>query len=407
MHFFKNFLANHLSRELKELYISSIILRFALSALYIFEPIYFLKVGLSVGQIILYQAGLYLLYFLLLPIGGKLARLHGYEHVMSWSSPFLIIYLIALYAIPFNKIFIIIALVSAVLYKSLYWPGFHADFAKFGQSHERGREISLLVAVLTSVGVFGPIFGGWVITVAGWQTLFAIIGIFVLFSSVPMLTTPEKFQPVNFSYKEAMREVFAKKNRSQTTAFIGYSEDLIFGVIWPIFIATVVKNLFNVGALISASTLVNVLIILLIGNFVDKHARLRIERFGSVLTAFVWLGASLIRSAGGVFIFDNLYRISRHILGTSLMSIIYDEAKNSSVMKVMIFREMGLAFGKVLGALVIFLVWTAFPDRLNILFLLAGFFSLFYLLLKERVKPDGLVIPPTQPDTTLPIKPMN
>lgn len=404
MHFFKNLLANHLSRELKELYISSIILRFALSALYIFEPIYFLKVGLSIGQIILYQAGLYLLYFFLLPIGGKLARLHGYEHVMSWSSPFLIIYLIALYAVPYNKALIFVALVSAVFYKSLYWPGFHADFAKFGQSHERGREISLLVAVLTSVGVFGPIFGGWVITVAGWQTLFVIIGIFILLSSIPMLTTPEKFQPVNFSYKEAMREVFAKKNRSQTAAFIGYSEDLIFGVIWPIFIAMVVKNLFNVGALISASTLVNVLIILFIGNLVDKHARLRIERFGSILTAFVWLGASLIRSAGGVFIFDNLYRISRHILGTSLMSIIYDEAKNSSVMKVMIFREMGLAFGKVLGALVIFLVWTAFPDRLNLLFLLAGFFSLFYLLLKERVKPDGLVIPPTQPDTTIPIK---
>lgn len=404
MHFLKNLLANHLSRELKELYLSSIILRFALSALYIFEPIYFLKIGLSIGQIILYQAGLYLLYFFLLPIGGKLARLHGYEHVMSWSSPFLIIYLIALYIMPFNKIFILVALVSAVLYKSLYWPGFHADFAKFGQSHERGREISLLVAILTSVGVFGPIFGGWVITVAGWQILFVIIGVFILLSSIPMLTTPERFQPVNFSYKEAMREVFAKKNRSQTLAFIGYSEDLIFGVIWPIFIATVVKNLFTVGALISASTLVNVLIILLIGNFIDKHARLRIERFGSILTAFVWLGASLIKSAGGIFVFDNLYRISRHILGTSLMSIIYDEAKNSSVMKVMIFREMGLAFGKVLGALIVFLIWTMFPDRLNILFVLAGSFSLFYLLLKERAKPDGLVVPPTQPDTTIPIK---
>ncbi len=405
MHFLKNLFANHLSRELKELYLSAIILRFALSALYIFEPIYFLKIGLSIGQILLYQAALYLLYFLLLPIGGKLARLHGYEHVMTWSSPFLIIYLVALFAMPYNQMFIILALISAVFYKSLYWPGFHADFARFGQSHERGKEIGLLVAVLTSVGIFGPIFGGWIISIAGWQTLFVIIGSFILFSSIPMLTTPEKFQPVDFSYQEAIREVFAKRNLRQSIAFIGYSEDLIFGIIWPIFIAAVIKNLFGVGALISASTLVNILIILLIGNFVDKHARLRIERFGSILTAFVWFGASLIRNAAGVFIFDNLYRISRNILGTSLMSIIYDEAKNSSVMKVMIFREMGLAFGKILGALVALLVWTIFPNRLNLLFVLAGLFSLFYLLLKERVKPDGLTLPPIQPDVIVPINP--
>jgi hypothetical protein len=403
MGFFKNLFANHLSRELKELYLSSIILRFAFSAIAIFEPIYFLRVGMSFGDILLFYGVMYLLYFFGLPLGGRLARLHGYEHVMAWSSPFLIIYFISLFALPYNPFFLIAALLAAVIYKCLYWPGFHADFARFGRSENRGKEISALTALLSAVSILGPIFGGFVISIAGFQTLFVIVSALALFSNIPMLITPEKFTPLDFSYPEAVKEVFKKKNWRQTISLIGYSEDLIFTIAWPIFIATVIKSLLALGALISASILLNTVVIILIGSFVDKHKRLSVEKLGTVLTSFVWFGAAFIKSGLGVFLFDNFYRTTRHVLGAPLMSIIYDEAKNSSVMKVMIFREMSLAFGKVIGAILAIALWLKFPDKLNYLFVLAGLLTLFYLLLKERVRKDGFVVPPVQPDVTAPI----
>lgn len=400
----KNLLANHLSRELKELFLSSAIIHFATSAIAIFEPIYFLRVGLSIGDIFLFYGALYFLYFLLLPLGGRLAKMHGYEHVMLWSSPFSIIYYLSLFAIPYHPFFIFAALTSLVISKSLYWPGYHADFARYGRSDERGREIGGLVALLSLAAILGPVFGGLVISVSSFQVLFVIVAVLILLSNIPLLTTPEKFTPTSFSYKNAMKEIFRKENWRQTGAFIGYSEDTIAMIIWPIFISFIIKDLFSLGAIISGSIILNALIMLVVGNLVDRRSRISIERLGTVMTALVWFGRTIVNSSFGVFLSDNFYRISRSILGISLMSIVYDEAKKTSVMSTMIFREMGLALGKFLGAIVAILVWIRFPDRLDYLFILAGILSLFYLLLKERIKKDGMIIPLIGPDLTVPIQ---
>ena len=103
-----SFFPHHISRELKELFWSRAIMDFAVAAVALFEPIYLYTLGYSLQVILLFYIEVYIVYFILLPVGAKFANRFGYEHSMTLSTIFLVGYYLALYAIGSNPIFLVI-----------------------------------------------------------------------------------------------------------------------------------------------------------------------------------------------------------------------------------------------------------------------------------------------------------
>lgn len=379
--FYHRYFADGLSRQMKELFCSTAILDFATSAVGIFEPIYLYTLGFSIQWIILFFIAVYALYFFLLPLGGKIARLHGYEHAILYSTPFLILYYLSLFAIPYHPIFIGVAVIALGLQKMLYWPGYHADFARFGADGARGKEISNLIVLDSLVVVLGPVFGGVVITTLGFKFLFIIVAVLILFSNIPLLLTPEKFESVPFSYKDAMKRLVKKENRRRLFAFVGFGEEHIAGYLWPIFIFLVIKEYFSVGLVVSASVLAATILTLYIGRISDGGGRRGVLKIGVIFTFFNWVMRVLVISGLGIFMVNSLYLISRRAMAVPFMAITYEDAKKTSVMQSVIFLQMALVIGKILVSILALLALYFFPNSWFAIFILGALMTLLYALL--------------------------
>lgn len=91
-----HYFSKHPSHELKELYFSVGIMDFATSAVALFEPIYLWTRGYSFAQIAMFYGAVYLLYTILLPLGGRIAARFGFEHSILTSQFAFIAYYVAL-----------------------------------------------------------------------------------------------------------------------------------------------------------------------------------------------------------------------------------------------------------------------------------------------------------------------
>lgn len=375
---------------MKEMFFSAVILSFAQNTIAIFEPIYLFSLGYSLRFILGFYFISYVLYFFLLPWGGQIARTRGYEHSILYSAPFLILYYLSLFSIPYHSVFVVAALLSQSLHKALYWPGYHADIAKFGSNKERGKELSNFSLLSIFTAVAAPAFGGLVITFFGFKILFIIVACLILISNLPLLATPENFKPKPFLYKRAFMDLFRKEKRRKFFGFLGYGEALLSIVVWPIFVSLLIVGYDKIGFLFSASVLVGVVVTLFVGRIADHHRHTPLIRFGAFFTATSWIARIFISGLYGAFLVDSLRRVSRIFGGIPMDASTYSDAQKSSVMRSVIFREMALSLGKGLAALVgiILLTFTSVEKSWSWFFILAAIFSLFYCLFERDSEKD-------------------
>lgn len=364
------------------MYVSAAIRDFAVAAVGIFEPVYLYRSGFGLDGILLFYAAVYLLFFLALPIGGRICRKHGYEKTILFSSPFLILYYLSLFAIPFHPAFVGVAVVALVLQKILYWPGYHANFATWMDEREEGKEISNRIAITAIATSFSPIFGGALIAVGGFGSLFVTVAALILLANAPLLRTPERFEPRSFPYSEMFRRLFNWKARRRFLSFFGYGEQLFALAAWPVFIAIVVPDLLTLGVIVSLSRLVNVIVTLYAGHLADEGDKKRVVGSGVMFTAASWLIRPFIAGPLGVFLIDSYYRIARNILAVPFSSMFYDHAKRGDVMVRVVFGEMALSLGKLAACLVGIAAVRLFPEHpWPALFVAAGLLSLLYGLI--------------------------
>lgn len=383
--YIEHYFAPHPSHEVKELLFSGAILNFAIGAVALFEPIFLYKAGFTIPQVLLLFGAMYLLYLVLLPLGGHVCRRHGNDHTILLSSPFLVTYYAALFAVSYDRRAVIVALVALAIQKILYWPGYHANFASWGKPQEGGREVADSTALIGVMNVLAPAFGGLVIATFGFPVLFLIVCVLIFVSNIPLLKLPEVYLPQPFSYRDAWTRLVDPANRDRFLAFFAYGEQLVALVAWPLYVMTVIASAVTMGIVISLSQLANVFSTLYIGRVVDEELghRERVVRSGALYTALAWLIRPFMTGGLGVFLSDSLYRISSQTIGIPLISLNYDAAREGDVMSAVVFLEMALALGKIVAAGLAALILYAWPSAWPAVFVLAAVFTSLYAMMRK------------------------
>ena len=382
-HFIEHYFAPHPSTELREMFFATAILDFATASVMVFEPIYLYSVGFSITQILYFFIALYVLYFFLLPLGGRICRGHGYEHSILYSSPFLIIYYLSLFATRFDRRFILAALFALAIQKILYWPGYHSNFATYGDGKEVGREVSNRYTMASLASALAPLVGSLIIARSGFASLFIFVSILILLSNLPMMKTPELFVPKDFPYVDAVKRVFERGNARKFFAFFGYGEELVALVLWPIFISLMVKDFVYVGTIVSLSMFVTILVTLYVGRLSDEGNRTAVLRTGTIYTAASWFVRPIVTGGFGAFLTDLFYRVAKNTMSVPQVAMIYDDARKNHVMRTVIFFEMSLALGKVAAALLAVAACWYLKNPWIAIFIIAGVFSSLFSLLKD------------------------
>ncbi len=370
-----------LARQVKELYLATILQSLALAMIIIFEPIYLWQQGLGLKGILIFYLAVYGFYVLFISLGAKFANRFGYETSIALSTVMQVIYMATLFLSAWSWWWLTITVLAYAWQKSLYWPAYHADFAYNSDANEQGRQLSGLSVCIAFVYVLGPLLAGLLLTFSSWLWLFALSSFILLLSNWPLLRTREVFQPTSFPYLETYRRVFSRSNWRRLLAYIGFGEELIVMVIWPVFIAVVIVNYAEIGAVVAASTLVMALVTLYIGRLSDEKSASRILRFSVWFYFLSWLGRLLVNLPFAVFVVDAWSRVSKNAVIIPLMSITYGQSRQSSVMFGSVFFEMSLSIGKIFAALLLLGVFS-FGESWAIAWLAGASMTLLYLLLK-------------------------
>ncbi|MEA3249025.1 MAG: hypothetical protein U9Q03_01560, partial [Patescibacteria group bacterium] len=309
-------------------------------------------------------------------------------HTMLFSSPFLVLFYLSLFAIPTSPIFLGVAVISTVLYRTLYWSGYHANFATWMKSKEAGKEVSNRIALTAIASAFAPLIGGAVIVSFGFGALFIVVTMLILLSNVPLLRTPEMFVPKKFSYGKAVRRFVKRFGSTHFLTFFALGESFIALTAWPIFIVIMIPDLLVIGFLVSFARFINVLVTLYVGRLSDEDRRDSVLYSGTVFTIGSWLVRPLISGPLGVFLIDSYYRVSRNMTIVPFWSTAYGVAKKEGVMSTIIFQEMSLAFGKACAGVLAILMFYIFPaNPWPAIFVLAAMFTALYSLLPRSARP--------------------
>jgi len=390
MHFINSFLPHHMRRQVKELFIFNTLINFALALVTIFEPIYLHQIGYDLNHLMLFYFLVYSLYFIIVPLGAKFANRFGYENGMFIGSILFIVFYISLFYIAkFPMLFYITPVIFAIQ-KMFYWPAYHANFAKFSDQEEEGKEISAMTVAASMVFIIGPVLAGFIIYQWGYETLFIIASFIFLSANIPTLITKEKFKPLGFSYRGAYKYLFSIKNRQSFLAYIGFGEELVAVIIWPVFISIVITNVFDLGLVVTLATFITTLAVFYIGKLTDSKNKRNILSLGSYIYALAWFFRIFIINTAGIFFVDTLSRLGKNIISVPLIAITYEKAKERetneerAVMSRVLFFEMSLVIGKLIAMVIIFMLTYFILDEalaFKITFILAGAMTLLYMLL--------------------------
>lgn len=381
--YLSHYFPRHLAPQLRELYMTMGILNLAVAAIMIFEPIYFLKLNYQLASIIIFYLVVYVMYFILMPLGAKVALRFGYNKSIILSSFFLIGYYLSLLGLENSSFFLFTAVPALAIQKSLYWPGYHSEFSRYGDSHEEGREVSNREVIDMLGSVVGPFFGGLTLYLSNFDTLFSVVCLLILISNLPLFMIPEVFTPGAFSYVDAYRRLFDPENRRAVLSFLGYGEEFIVLVLWPIYMYTFVGNFLSLGSLVAVATLLTATVILYVGRATDHGNKHQVLKIGSVLYALSWLLRPFIINVAGIFWVDSFSRLTKRILSVPLMSIIYERGRETHhIMRSSVLFEMSLVIGKILAMLFIIIIFSFWPlNAWSIIFIVAALFTLLYSLL--------------------------
>jgi len=367
-------------REIKEFLTTLTLHDLAQAAILLFEPIYLYEQGVSLTGIAWFFLAVYVVYFLLLPIGGRVAKSFGFEHTMALGILFAISYYLALVAVPASPIFLYIAPVLYALQKTFWWPAYHANFARYSRRKETGREIGATQVIANVTAAAGPLLGGLLVYYSNFTMLYVVAIGMMLVSAIPMLSTPEKFTPGTLGWVEQMRYIFNRRYLRRLITAIGFGEELVALVFWPLFIYVIVGNALNLGALIAAATGLTVVAATIAARWSDAKQRRSVLIAGAALNTLSWLGRPLLLMPLSILGIDTVYRTSKSVLYVPMYSRIYDDAKANHVMIEVVAFEGVLVLGKILMlvALLILLPLGGFTAA----FVAGAIASLFYFLFK-------------------------
>ncbi|MCK5475232.1 MAG: MFS transporter [Candidatus Pacebacteria bacterium] len=389
--FLDHYLKHTLRHEITELYASVAIKNFAFSMITIFEPIYLYLLFDSLAIVFMYYAFSYTIYFFTISIGAKAAAKYGFEHCIFYSIPFGILYFLTLSQLINYPWLIFVAIILMVVYKSLFWPSYHTDFAHYGASGYKGREISTLSFILTIATILGPIIGGIILVNFGFQTLFIVVSIISLISAIPLFITRERFKPHHFSYRDSFKRLlrpYGHYKRKDSISYFGFGEEVVAMVGWPIFIFLIIERFDLMGVLMSVVVFSIAIISLYIGKLSDvlkKRDKKKLITYGTMIYVIAWFLRPFSVSWLGVLLVDIMSKGSKTAIKNPLFTYVYSAGKNhKGFLKYNIFCEMSLSAGKALVAwsvAFIAVIWSYYGnfDFWIVSFAFAGIWSLLYL----------------------------
>jgi YQGE family putative transporter len=374
-----------LSRDFKSLCFHETIISLASGMIGLFLPIFLLqKFGNSIFWVVMFYLIGYLLYALLVPFGAMIMSRIGLKKSMISGIIFLLLFYLCLYFFKNNPIlFSILANISLLIYRVLYWIPYHVDFAQFTDGKYRGRQMAYLAVLGYLVSIGAPLFAGFILNKFAFEFLFILTLIVIAFSIFPIKRLSKVEAKYEFSYLQTFKELFKKSNYRFGLAYLSDgAQDLTGAIIWPIFIFLLLDSQYlAVGAISALITIASVILQLFAGSFTDKFSKKKMMRAGSIFYALGWIAKAFVVTTFEIFIAGAFHSFMSIIMRAPFDALRYEQlADHGAYMdEYTVLREISLSLGRVLMGVLLIILIGSFGFQFA--FVLSAIFSLMINLI--------------------------
>lgn len=278
--------------EVAELYVSRLVMVFAINIVGLFMSLYLYELGYSVLFIVFLYAAVYLLKVPFAFVAAKYIAYFGPKHGVLMANilrvPSMVaMFLVPVYGLPAVIIFSVLQNLAACLYNMSYL----VDFSKVRHVEHTGKELGTMQVIEQFARVISPLIGGILATIFGPGLVIVIASVLFLVSSIPL------FRSIEPTAVRAKIKMQAFPWRLTSKSFVAQSVmgfDLITsGTVWVLFTAIVVFSTIGtsiyaaLGLLFSVGVLVSMVVAWLFGQIVDKRRGDLLFTAGVIVNAII------------------------------------------------------------------------------------------------------------------------
>lgn len=315
---------------------------FARSMIAVFIPIFLLKMGWSLSEIMLY----YFIYTIFDAPLNFVARWLiwkiGARVTIFLSTLFYIAFLVVLYNLSFGNwaLLILLALFSAI-YDTLYWVAHIYFFMQCeDECDSMSSRVSFFHIVKTVAGIMAPIIGAIVLIFFSNKILIALSIIVLLLSIIPLFQTGQVTDRPS-KKPQSIKEFFKKGEGLREYIMQGFFSfhNVAEAVIWPIYIYIIFEN-FESVAIIPIIVAVTTMFFTYFTGKIKKDDRRKIIIIGSFFIALVWILRLIILNNLFYYISVALIGLFSILVALPLESSIFERGRKKDALSASTYRNL-------------------------------------------------------------------
>ena len=266
-----------------------------------------------------------------------------------------------------------------------YWPSYNTLVARLSFKKNMGKNLGRFGFISNFTSMIAPAVGGLIILFLGYNYLFYVSIILLLFSLIGLfkLDLPEEKDEVNLKeYFEWMKEKrFVKLTASQSGRYF-YDMSI---TLWPLYVFLLLGDVEKVGYVYSISLFIAMIINLFVGNFLDKKRKSNKPFYfsGGFLSTLSLLRLAVI-NVWGVVAVDACSRVVGNFHWLFNDSILFRRGKGTQEFSYFVYYAFNRAVAAALFWAVILFFFITIPVEWTGLFLMGALGALMSLLIREE-----------------------
>jgi len=272
-------------------------------------------------------------------LSGKIIAKLGTRFSILISFLFQSTWLLSLNSSQSHPYFLILAAISSGIHINFFFTPFYTMLSRYTQKRHTSQDLSVIELILQLISVVTPALGGLIIVILGYDTLFLLSLIGVIFGLVIACL----METHHFDHAPTLSEFIAwMKEKSYQKLVISYTGRYINDgalVLWPLYVFILVGSIVKVGYLYSLSLFLAMVIVVVTGFYVD-HQKSRKPFFlsGGILS-LIWLIKTQIISIWGIAIVDTINKLTSSFHWLYYDSLFMRRAKGSKDLHFFVYRE--------------------------------------------------------------------
>lgn len=341
--------------QIAELYVSRLIMVFAINIVNLFAAVYLYKLGYSVVFIAFFYAAIYAIKIPASVVIAKYAAYYGPKHGILAANIIRVLSMISFALVPqFGLAAIIVFGVLQQISAGMYNICYMIDFSKVKNVLNVGKEIGTMQIIEKVAKMISPIIGGVIATI--WSPEATIILACILFAvaAVPLFRSVEP-TPVKMKLKFAGFPWRLARATLISQSVVGF-DFVASGLTWSLFMTIFIFNTAGdtiysvIGFLASLGVFISIVASWTFGKMIDRRKGDLLLGVGAIANAVLHLFRPFTTTPAGVVGVNIVNETATSAYVMPFTRAMFDVADNSGARIVyMMYSEMTLNFGTALG----------------------------------------------------------